>query len=79
MGIVNRRNAFVGWVALAVGKRVVKKKAKGVAKEAIPSVDPHTKKPNKGAVALLAAGVVGAITFWRKRFGSGEDTESGEA
>jgi len=29
MGIVNKRNAVVGWVVLKVGKRVVKKKAQG--------------------------------------------------
>ncbi len=27
MGIVNRRNAVVGWLALKVGKRVFKRKA----------------------------------------------------
>ena len=29
MGIVNKRNAIVGWIAVKVGKRVVKKKAQG--------------------------------------------------
>ncbi len=67
MGIFNRRNAAVGWLTWAVGKRVLKKKAKG----AVPSVDPETKKPNKSAIALLLASVVGALTFWRKR--SGDD------
>jgi hypothetical protein len=77
MGIVNRRNAFVGWLTLTVGKRVVKKKAKLVAKDVVPSVDPHTKKPNKGALALLVAGVVGGLSFWRKRSGSGSNTDTG--
>jgi hypothetical protein len=62
-GIINRRNAVVGWAALAVGKRALKKKAKGVA----PSVDPETKRPNKSAVALGIAGVFSALAFWRKR------------
>ncbi len=35
MKILNRRNAVLGWVALAVGKRVIKKKAKAV----VPAVD----------------------------------------
>ena len=68
MGVFNRRNAAVGWVTWMVGKRVLKKKAK----DAVPAIDPETKKPNKSAIALLAAGVVGALTFWRKR--SGDDS-----
>lgn len=67
MGVFNRRNAAVGWVTWLVGKRVLKKKAKG----AVPSIDPETKKPNKSAIALLIAGAAGALTFWRKR--SGDD------
>jgi hypothetical protein len=51
-----------------VGKRVLKKKAK----DAVPTIDPQSKKPNKSAIALLVAGTVGALTFWRKR--SGNDT-----
>lgn len=63
MSIFNRRNALVGWLALLVGKRVVKRKAK----DAVPSVDPETKRPNKSALALAVAGLAGALTFWRKR------------
>ena len=51
-----------------VGKRVLKKKAK----DAVPTIDPQSKKPNKSAIALLVAGAVGALTFWRKR--SGDDS-----
>ena len=73
MGIFNRRNAAVGWVTWTVGKRLLKKKAK----EVVPSVDPETKRPNKSAVALLAAGAVGALTFWRRRSGGdGSDAET---
>ena len=67
MTVFNRRNAAVGWVAVIVGKRVLKKKAK----DAVPSIDPESKKPNKSAIALIIAGTVGALTFWRKR--SGDD------
>jgi hypothetical protein len=63
MGVFNRRNAAVGWLAWAVGKRVIKKKAK----DAVPSVDPETKRPNKSAIALAVAGLAGALTFWRSR------------
>ena len=68
MGVFNRRNAVAGYLALAVGKRVMKKKAK----DAVPSIDPDSKKPNKSAIALLVAGAIGVATFWRKR--SGDDT-----
>jgi hypothetical protein len=70
--VFNRRNAAVGWVAWAVGKRVLKRKAK----EAVPAIDPESKRPNKSAVALLIAGAVGLATFWRRR--SGDDTDSQE-
>ena len=68
MGVFNRRNAAVGWVTWAVGKRVLKRKAKSAA----PSIDLESKKPNKSAVALLVAGAVGALTFWRSRAGDDE-------
>jgi hypothetical protein len=68
VGVFNRRNAAVGWLTWMVGKRVLKKKAK----DAVPAIDPESKKPNKSAIALLIAGSVGVLTFWRKR--SGDDT-----
>jgi hypothetical protein len=67
MGVFNRRNAAVGWVTWMVGKRVLKKKAK----DAVPGIDPASKKPNKSAIALLVASAVGVLTFWKKR--SGDD------
>ena len=67
MSVFNRRNAAVGWVTWAVGKRVLKKKARG----AVPSIDPESKKPNKSAIALLVASGVGALRFWKKRGGGG--------
>jgi len=74
MSVFNRRNAAVGWVTWAVGKRVLKKKAKG----AVPSVDPETKRPNKSELALAVAGLVGALTFWRSRSGGDDDDTSSE-
>ena len=76
MGVFNRRNAAVGWLTWSVGKRVLKRKAKG----AVPAIDTETKKPNKSAVALLAASAVGVLTFWKKRSGGGgaaDDDSSG--
>ncbi len=73
MSVVNRRNAVVGWLALAVGKRVLKRKAKS----AVPAIDAESRKPNKSAVALLVAGTVGVLTFWKKRSGGDAEEDSG--
>jgi hypothetical protein len=62
VGIVNRRNAVLGWGVWKVGKRVLKRKAKGAA----PSVEGgRPNKPFLGVVSL--AGIAGALTFWRKK------------
>ncbi|MBA3842939.1 MAG: hypothetical protein H0X39_10030 [Actinobacteria bacterium] len=70
MSVFNRRNAAFGWMAWAVSKRVLKKKAK----DAVPTIDSESRKPNKSAIALLLAGAVGVLTFWKKR--SGDDDAS---
>ena len=69
MSVFNRRNAVVGWLAWSVGKRAMKKKAKG----AVPAIDAESRKPNKSAIALGVASVVGVLTFWKKRSGGGGD------
>lgn len=63
MSVFNRRNAAVGWVTWAVGKRVLKRKAK----DAVPAIDLESGKPNKSAIALAIASVAGVFTFIRKR------------
>jgi hypothetical protein len=64
MSIVNRRNAVVGWVAVKVGKRVVKRKAA----DAVPSAR------TGGALAGALAAVGGALFFWRRsRSSDGEE------
>jgi len=68
MGIVNRRNAVLGWTVWNVGKRVAKRKARS----AVPSVDPETKRPNKPALVSALAVVGGALMFWRKKRGAPE-------
>jgi hypothetical protein len=62
VGIVNRRNAVLGWSVWQVSKRAAKRKAKS------GSGDPK----KKSLVAVSVAGAVGALTFWRKR--RGEDS-----
>jgi hypothetical protein len=64
MGIVNRRNAAIGWAVVKLGKRSAKKKAKSV----VP-----TEAPSGKVSAGIAAGVAtffGVLTFWRKRRGT---------
>jgi hypothetical protein len=63
MGIVNRRNAVLGWTVWQVGKRAAKKKAKS----AVPSVDRDTKRPNKPAIVAAVAAVGAGLMFWRKK------------
>jgi len=68
MGIVNKRNAALGWLTWTLGKRVAKRKAKA----AVPAVEGG--KPNKPALAAGIAALAGALLFWRKakkRDGSG--------
>jgi hypothetical protein len=68
MGIVNRRNAVVGWVVVKLGKRVAKKKARDV----VPGTVEDSLRPNKPAIAVGVAGVGGALMFWRRRRAGGE-------
>ncbi len=62
MGILNRRNAVVGWVAVKVGKRVVKQKAAG----AVPSAK------TGGAAAGALAAIGGVLFFWRRKHSTTE-------
>jgi len=71
VSVFNRRNAAVGWLALTVGKRVLKRKTKDV----VPAVARESKRPTRGAIALLAAGAVGVLTLRRKRSGGGPPGE----
>ena len=69
MGIVNRRNAFMGWAVWNVGKRIAGRKAK----EAIPGTSQGSRW---GAPKLYVplAGIGAALLFWRKK-GGGESPE----
>jgi LPXTG-motif cell wall-anchored protein len=59
MGVLNRRNAVLGWAVWSVSKRAAKRKAK-------QSVSTDTGRSKKGLVAGLAA-LGGALVFWRRR------------
>jgi hypothetical protein len=60
----SKRNAFIGWLVLRLGKPIAKRKAR----QAVGG-------KRGGAVAASVAGVgaaVGGIMFWRKRRGHSE-------
>ncbi len=65
MGILNKRNAVLGWAVWQVGKTAAKQKAKA----ATPGRADDTMMPNKGAIAAGIAAVGGALWFWRRRSG----------
>ena len=68
MGLMNRRNALLGWAVWTATKQVAKQKAKSTV-----STD-DSRIPNKRAVAAGIAAVGGALWFLQRR--SGSDDES---
>jgi hypothetical protein len=70
VGIVNRRNAVLGWIAWQIGKRVARRKAKA----AVPSIDTQSRRPNASAIVSALAAVGGALWFWRRRKGAGTES-----
>jgi hypothetical protein len=62
MGIINRRNAVLGWGVWKVAKRVGRRKVKA----AVPSAGERAVL-NKSAIASIFAAVAGALWFWRKK------------
>ena len=74
MGVVNKRNAMLGWTVWQVGKRVAKRKARNTV---VPGRAGDSKRPNAGAVASGLAALGGAVWFWRRRRGSRVDWDEG--
>ena len=70
MGVVNKRNAFLGWAVWKVAKRILKRKAKAV----VPGVESSSGHGlGVAKVAALAAAAAGALFFWRKTRGADDD------
>jgi hypothetical protein len=69
MGIINRRNAVLGWGVWKVFKAFGKQKAK----TAVPGKGGYAGL-NKGAIASMLAAAGGALWFWRKK--SGDEPQS---
>ena len=62
MGIVNRRNAVLGWAVWKVTKDFGRRRARA----AVPGTGEHAGL-NKSAIASILAAVGGALWFWRKK------------
>ena len=71
MGIVNRRNAVLGWAVWKLAKDFGRRKAKA----AVPGPGDHGGL-NKGAIASIVAAAGGALWFWRKKSGETPSTGS---
>lgn len=70
MGIINKRNAVLGWATWQVAKAGAKQKAK-------QSLKPDdSRRPGKGAIIGALAAVGGALWFWRR--GRGDDDSESE-
>jgi len=63
MGVVNKRNAVLGWLVWKSGKYAAKRKAK----DAVPGRVDDSMRPNKGAIATGLAALGGALWFWKRR------------
>jgi hypothetical protein len=70
MGVLNKRNAVLGWAVWSVSKRAAKQKAKAAA----PGRADGSMRPNKSAVAAALATVGGALWFWRRRSGGSDES-----
>jgi LPXTG-motif cell wall-anchored protein len=73
MGIINKRNAVLGWLTWNVGKRAARRKAKA----AVPAIEGG--RPNRPALGLAAglATLGGVLLFWRKKKSGGGESGGG--
>jgi hypothetical protein len=67
MGVMNKRNAVLGWAVWNVSKKVAKQKAKSVATNG-------SRRPTGKAVAAGLATLGGAVWFWRRRQDDADET-----
>lgn len=72
MGIVNRRNAVLGWTAWRIAKRVLKRRARG----AVPGRGGESRRGRVAAVLAGVAALGAGLWFWRGRGDDGETSAS---
>jgi hypothetical protein len=63
MGIVNKRNAALGWLTWLAGKRWLRRKAR----RAVPVAAEGVRKGRRPAFLAGIVALGGALLFWRKR------------
>jgi LPXTG-motif cell wall-anchored protein len=66
MGVLNKRNAVLGWAVWNASKVVAKRKAKSAV------TTNGSRRPTKAVAAGLAA-LGGALWFWRRRQGDSDE------
>jgi hypothetical protein len=72
--MLNRRKAFIGYLAYTIGKPVAKRALKRKAKAATPGKREGSRMPNAAAIVAGAGAVLGGLLFWRNRRGSDEES-----
>jgi len=65
MGIVNRRNAVVGWAVIKVGKRLVR-----------PKSSDTLSGPKAGGIAAGSLAALGGLLAWRRARRDGSDADT---
>jgi hypothetical protein len=63
MSMLNRRNAFFGWLVWAVMKGYLRQRARAAGPALVPSVDLGARRANRPAIALVFALLAGVATF----------------
>ena len=66
MGVINKRNAVLGWAVWNASKIAARRKAKSVATDG-------SRRPTKAVAAGLAT-LGGVIWFWRRRQGDSDES-----
>ena len=66
MGVMNKRNAILGWAVWEAVKFTARQKTRSAARHAVPSVDTQTKRPNKPAVLAAIVTATGVALLVRK-------------
>ncbi len=72
MGIINKRNAIIGWAALGIGKRIAKRRAQNITESVADTAGSRKGKVGAGILGAAAA-ATGVFLFWRKRHKGGAE------